>query len=81
MEGQTLRQRTSFRLRRDLLDSLKRRAKESNTSLNSYVEGVLLDEVYSVPNEETLAAIEEARSGKAMETLDLDHFNDFVASL
>ena len=40
-----------------------------------------MDATYRKPNAETMAAIEEARSGKELETLDVDNFKDFVASL
>ena len=37
--------------------------------------------LYYEPNVTTIAAIEEARSGKELETLDLDNFKSFVDSL
>lgn len=37
--------------------------------------------LYYEPNETTIAEIEEARSGKKLETLDLDNFKSFVDSL
>lgn len=81
METATLRQSASFRLNSKLLAILKERAKASNRSLNNYVESVLLDAVYFKPNETTIAAIEEAKSGKELEKLDLDNFKSFVDSL
>lgn len=81
METATLRQPASLRLNSKLLATLKERAKASNRSLNNYVENVLFDAVYYEPNETTIAAIEEARSEKELETLDLDNFKSFVASL
>ena len=81
METATLRQPASFRLNSKLLAILKERAKASNRSLNNYVESVLLDAVCFEPNETTISAIEEARSGKELETLDLDNFKSFVSSL
>jgi len=33
------------------------------------------------PSESTIAAINEARSGKKLEALDLDNFQNYVASL
>lgn len=72
---------TAFRLRTSLLERLKLDAKRQNRSLNNYVETLLMDATYRNPNTETMAAIEEARSGKELETLDIDHFKDFVASL
>ncbi|MBR4219209.1 MAG: toxin-antitoxin system protein [Bacteroidales bacterium] len=62
----TVRKATSFRLRADLLELLRRNALRENRTLNNYVESVLLDVVYHEPNEVTKAAIEEARSGKNM---------------
>ena len=67
------RKQTAFRLRTDLLDRLKVAAKKENRSLNNYVESVLLDAVYREPNEETLAAMKEAKENKNLETLDLDN--------
>ena len=78
METATLRQSASFRLNSKLLAILKERAKASNRSLNNYVESVLLDAVYFEPNETTIAAIEEAKSGNELEKLDLDNFKSFV---
>lgn len=37
--------------------------------------------LYYEPNVTTIAEIEEARSGKVLETLDLDNFKSFVDSL
>lgn len=50
-----------FRLPVYLLDKLKELAQKDRRSLNNYVEGLLLDAVYHEPNEETLAAMKEAR--------------------
>ena len=59
-----LRRNTSFRLRTDLLERLKRSAARENRTLNNYVENVLLDIEYHEPNDVTKAAIEEAMSRK-----------------
>ena len=75
------RKQTAFRLRADLLDRLKVAAKKENRSLNNYVESVLLDAVYREPNEETLAAMKDAKENKNLETLDLDNFEKYVESL
>lgn len=58
------RKPTSFRLRTDLLESLRRNAKRQNRTLNNYVESILLDIVYHEPNDVTKTAIEEAMSGR-----------------
>lgn len=75
------RKQTAFRLRTDLLDRLKVAAKKENRSLNNYVESVLLDAVYREPNDETLAAMKDAKENGNLETLDLDNFEKYVDSL
>ncbi len=64
METTIIRRPTSFRLREDLLDGLRRNAKRENRTLNNYVESILLDIVCREPNDVTKAAMEEAMSGK-----------------
>lgn len=56
------RKQTSFRLREDLLKVLQEEARKANRSLNNFVESTLMDAMYSVPNDETIAAIKEART-------------------
>lgn len=75
------RKQTAFRLRKDLLERLKIEARKENRSLNNYVESVLLDAVYREPNEETLAAMEEARDGKDLTKVDTSSFESFLKSL
>ena len=75
------RKQTAFRLRTALLDRLKVAAKKENRSLNNYVESVFLDAVYREPNEETLAAMKDAKENGNLETLDLDNFEKYVDSL
>lgn len=75
-----VRKPASFRLRTDLLESLKKNAARENRTLNNYVESVLLDFVYNSPNEETIEAIKEARSnshGKVYTNVD-KMFNDIL---
>ena len=76
-----VRERTAFRLRKDLMAKIKKVAKIENRSVNNYVETLLLDAVYREPNEETLAAMREVESGEELETLDMDNFDEFVNSL
>ncbi len=64
METTIRRKPTSFRLRGDIIEGLKRNAARENRTLNNYVESVLMDVVYGEPNEVTKAAIIEAMSGK-----------------
>ena len=65
-----VRKQTSFRLREDLLQVLQEHAKKANRSLNNFVESTLMDAMYSETNEETVAAIKEARTTKNKETFD-----------
>ncbi len=81
METTVKRKQTSFRLRTDLLEQLQVVAKEENRSLNNFVESALMDIIYRKPNEITLKAMREAESGEELETLDLNNFKDYVASL
>ena len=68
---------TAFRLDKDLLERIKEKAKAQKRSLNNYVEYLLYKDVGDIPNETTEAAIEEARRGKGLESLeDLDAFLD-----
>jgi predicted DNA-binding protein len=64
MEATLIRRPTSFRLRTDLIERLKRKAARENRTLNNYVESILLDVVYDEPNDVTKAAINEAMSGR-----------------
>ena len=77
----TAKVQTAFRFDKDLIQRLKIKAKKENRSLNNYVETVLMDIVYSEPNDETITAIEEVRSGKPMGKLDVDHLEGFVEEL
>lgn len=61
-----------FRLNVDLLERLKVMARHQHRSLNNFVECILFDIAYNEPNEETKAAIEEARSGKLRGTTPVD---------
>lgn len=81
MNVTTTKVQTAFRFDRDLIRRLKIKAKKENRSLNNYVETVLMDIAYDEPNDETVAAIEEARSGKVLEKMDVDKLEGFVAEL
>lgn len=81
MNVTTSKVQTAFRFDKDLIRRLKIKAKKENRSLNNYVETVLMDIVYDEPNIETVAAIEEVRSGKQLDKLDVDNLEGFVAEL
>ena len=80
-ETLTNRKVTAFRLNEDLLMRLKKEAKKENRSLNNYVESALMGIVYRKPNKVTLAAIKEAQEDKNLETLNMENFESFVASI
>lgn len=72
---------TSFRLNTQLVERLRELAKKSNRSLNNYVETLLLDIVFHEPNDETIEAIEEVRSGKKLEAFDRSELEKLISSL
>ena len=78
MQTTTSKVQTAFRFDKELLSRLKLKAKQENRSLNNYVETVLMDIVYHEPSEETVEAIREVRSGKNLEQLKLDKFDELV---
>ena len=67
-----LKKNQSFRLSVALIDRLKQLAKLQNRSLNNYVETLLLDAAYHVPNAATIAAMKEAESGVLRNEPDID---------
>lgn len=77
----TVKKQTAFRLDNNLLEMLKAAAKREHRSLNNYVECLLMNFMYNQPNEETKAAIEEARSGKSAGKLDMSNFEAFMKSV
>lgn len=81
MEATIPRTQTAFRLSNELLRRLKIEARKQNRSLNNFVESVLMDVVYRTPNEETLAAMEEAKDNRNLETINLDNLEGFIESL
>ncbi|MDR1160970.1 MAG: toxin-antitoxin system protein [Tannerellaceae bacterium] len=81
MEATINRKQTSFRLSTDLISRLRQAAMKQNRSLNNFVESVLMDVVYNEPNEETKAAIEEAKAGKSAGTIDMTNFDTFMKSI
>lgn len=72
MEAIIGKKNTMFRLRVDLIERLKEMARNERRSLNNFVENELLNIAYPEPNEMTMAAIQEARSGKLKGTTPVD---------
>lgn len=81
IEATIPRTQTAFRLSNELLRRLKIEARKQNRSLNNFVESVLMDVVYRTPNKETLAAMEEAKDNRNLETINLDNLEGFIESL
>lgn len=75
------RKQTAFRLRKDLLEKLKKDAAKENRSVNNYVETLLLDAVYREPNDDTLEAMQKVMSDKSAGTLDVYDFDSFMKSV
>lgn len=80
MATTTLRKTTSFRFPPFLLETLKRYARENNSSMNSFVVGVLSDAFCEHPNPVTMAAIKEAREGKSAGVADTSSLDAFIKS-
>ena len=81
MESVVIKKAQSFRLPIDLIEKLKRMAKRENRSLNNFVECVLLDFAYNEPNDETIAAIKEAKEGKLEGPLDVSSVEAMYKSM
>lgn len=75
------KQQTSFRLRASLMERLRAEARYEHRSLTNLVETLLDEALKHRPNPETLAAIEEARSGKYAGTIDASSFESFMKSI
>ncbi|MBR6030753.1 MAG: hypothetical protein IKP36_02195 [Bacteroidaceae bacterium] len=77
------RRRTTISLPDYMLTDLGNEAKRRKTTISKLLEGFVEPVLYK-PNAETLAALEEARSGVEMEELtpyDIEHFEEWVANL
>jgi hypothetical protein len=75
------RKQIAFRLSTALMERLRVEAKRENRSLNNLVEVLLTESLDRRPNPETMAAIEEARSGKYAGELDASSFDAFMKSV
>ena len=63
-----------------MLIDLHNEAHRAGVSMNKLIEDTIEENLYR-PNAETLAAIEEARSGVEMEEVDLSSFDAFIKSM
>ncbi len=70
---------TAFRLEQELIEQLKEKAKMNKRSLNNYVEFILSTVVEKLPNETTIAALEEAINSEELHPIsDIDKFLDSI---
>lgn len=79
----TIRKATTVRLPDYMLADLHSEARRQGISVSRLLENITEERIYH-PNADTLAAIEEARSGAEMEELtsyDIEHFEEWVAKL
>lgn len=75
------RRRASVYMQPHLMNTLRERASQMNTSLSGYIESILLDSVYREPNATTIAAIEESRAGIYAGTVDTSNMEAFRKSM
>ncbi|GHV31442.1 hypothetical protein FACS1894177_06080 [Bacteroidia bacterium] len=80
MKTVMIKKQTAFRLNENLINRLKKDAKKANRSLSNYVECILMDSVYNEPNETTLEAIKEARTGKFAGIINTGSMEAFIKS-
>jgi len=69
-----------FRLEESLIDRLKKEANKENSSLNNYVEEILLDR-FKKPNATTLFAMLEAIKDNNLEVLNLSSLDTYLKSI
>lgn len=81
MEVAINRKSAMFRLRTELLDRLKQLAARDNRSLNNYVETILMDVAYNMPNDTTVTAMKEAQDESTLTTVNMDSYDTFLSSL
>ncbi len=90
MEKTLERSTLSLRLRNDIKEKAKKFAQKEHRSLSNYIEFLILkeekrqkySEVYREPNEETFAAMEEARKLTDTDTeIDLSSNENFLKSM
>ncbi len=70
-----------FNFREELLNRLKQLAARDNCSLNNFVENILMDAAYNIPNKTTRMAMDEARDESTLTTVNMDNFDSFLKSL
>lgn len=64
-----------------MLTDLSNEARRRKTTISKLLEDFVEPALYQQPNPETLAAIEEARSGVEMAVVDTSSYDTFVKSI
>ena len=64
-----------------MLTALSNEARRRKTTISKLLEDFVEPALYQQPNPETLAAIEEARSGVEMAVVDTSSYDAFVKSI
>jgi hypothetical protein len=70
MNSDSAKVQTPLRFNKDLLELIKEKAKANKRSLNNYIEFLLYKDVGEIPNQDTIEAINEARSSKDLKPID-----------
>ncbi len=76
-----MRKQTTVRLPDYMLTDLNSEARRQGISVSKLIENITEAYMYQQPNPDTLAALEEARSGAEMERVDVSSFEAFIKSL
>ena len=69
MVSDSVKVQTPLRFNKDLLELIKEKAKANKRSLNNYIEFLLYKDVGEIPNQDTIEAINEARSSKDLKPI------------
>ena len=75
------RRRTTISLPEYMLTDLSNEARRRKTTISKLLEDFVEPALYQQPNPETLAAIEEARTGVEMAVVDTSSYDAFVKSI
>ncbi|MBD5237817.1 MAG: toxin-antitoxin system protein [Bacteroidales bacterium] len=75
------RENQVFNLPAYLLDKLKELAAKDRSSLDNYVENLLLDAVYHEPNAITIASLEDAKRGRLEGPIDTSSVEAMLKSM
>lgn len=81
MEITTKRQRLSITLPKYAMEEIRKEAKRTGWSLSALAGEYILSAMYHKPNPDTIAAIEEAKGGEEMATVDTSSYGSFVKSI